>query len=424
MRLLLVGAFSYPHHQGSQVYFQEQALALRAAGAEVELLTYGRRDESAPTDPERWRALDGFVHHTVPARARPRSDTSGPVLGKPRADLALRRVLYDAIASRYAAGASYDAILAHNIEACVISLTTRVKPAGSTPPVVYCVHTLMRYELSAYPKFLKSESLFPGQSESKNTKQRVKRVIDRLGERVDRFAARHADGWIALTQSAACVMLRDSTSPGSIIPPPLPHPRHRFFDAAPLAGRPSEPYFLYSGNLDGYQELHLLNGAARALSERGGTAARIVVASFDPEVAEPSQSWAPGIEPRLVRSEAEMQALIVGARATIVPRRAEGGFPIKLANSLAQGTPAITFHDREWALEDRAEVWRADPRRPVESLADAMDALARPGPEAHKMRVGSRAFYDSALRPERVAQETLALVEAVRAARQVGRGAR
>ena len=107
-----------------------------------------------------------------------------------------------------------------------------------------------------------------------------------------------------------------------------------------------------------------------------------------------------------------------------MPRRAEGGFPIKLANSLAQGTPAITFYDREWALEDRAEVWRADPRRPVESLADAMDTLARPGPEAHKMRVESRAFYDSALRPERVAQETLALVEAVRAARQVRRGAR
>ena len=33
MRLLLVGAFPYPHHQGSQVYFQEQAIALRSAGA-------------------------------------------------------------------------------------------------------------------------------------------------------------------------------------------------------------------------------------------------------------------------------------------------------------------------------------------------------------------------------------------------------
>jgi len=424
MRLLLVGAFSYPHHQGSQVYFQEQALALRAAGAEVELLTYGRRDESAPTDPERWRALDGFVHHTVPARARPRSDASGPVLGKPRADIALRRVLHDAIASNRDAYASYDAILAHNIEACVISLTARVKPAASTPPVIYCVHTLMRYELSAYLNYLKTESFPSEPGVPRNTKQRVKRVIDRLGESADRFAARRVDGWIALTHSAARVMRRESTCPGSIIPPPLPHPRHRFFDSAPLIERPSEPYFLYSGNLDGYQELQLLNGAARALAERGGTDARIVVASFDPEVAAPSQSWAPGIEPRLVRSEAEMQALIGGARATIVPRQAVGGFPIKLANSLAQGTPAITFYDREWALEDRAEVWRVDPRRPVESLADAMATLARPEPETHEMGVKALAFYDSALRPERVAQQTLALVEAVRAARQVRRDGR
>ena len=112
------------------------------------------------------------------------------------------------------------------------------------------------------------------------------------------------------------------------------------------------------------------------------------------------------------------------ARATIVPRQAVGGFPIKLANSLAQGTPAITFYDREWALEDRAEVWRVDPRRPVESLADAMATLARPEPETHEMGVKALAFYDSALRPERVAQQTLALVEAVRAARQVRRDGR
>ena len=40
MRLLLVGAFPYPLGQGSQIYFQEQAQALRAAGADVEMLTY------------------------------------------------------------------------------------------------------------------------------------------------------------------------------------------------------------------------------------------------------------------------------------------------------------------------------------------------------------------------------------------------
>ncbi len=59
MRLLLVGAFPYPHHQGSQVYFQEQAIALRAAGADVELLTYASRGPVGD-DLDRWRALDGL----------------------------------------------------------------------------------------------------------------------------------------------------------------------------------------------------------------------------------------------------------------------------------------------------------------------------------------------------------------------------
>ena len=71
MRLLLVGAFPYPHHQGSQVYFQEQAIALRSAGAQVELLTYGRADEGAPEDPERWRALDVRSPHPPAHRASP-----------------------------------------------------------------------------------------------------------------------------------------------------------------------------------------------------------------------------------------------------------------------------------------------------------------------------------------------------------------
>ena len=74
MRLLLIGAFSYPQSLGSQVYFQEQAIALRAAGAEVDLLTYGARRDSTEGDgeaegegdPDRWRALDGFAHFTIP----------------------------------------------------------------------------------------------------------------------------------------------------------------------------------------------------------------------------------------------------------------------------------------------------------------------------------------------------------------------
>ena len=416
MRLLLVGAFPYPHHQGSQVYFQEQAIALRAAGAEVELLTYGRRDDAPPEDPERWRALDGFVHHTIPRSARPRSSASGPSLAKPRADQALLRAIYDALASKAESGASFDALLTHNVEACVISLSARVMNSQPATPIVYCVHTLMRHELSAYVKPLKNSNLDDSETRVMNWTRSVKRVIDGVGSGLDRFLARRADGWIALTQSASRVMRQHSNRPGAIIAPPLPDPRHRFFDDDPAPALPSAPFFLYSGNLDPYQELPLLEGAARRLATRGGPLPRIVVASFDPGVEAPGRRWAPGIEPRHVTSEAEMQALTAAARATIVPRLAVGGFPIKLANSLANGTPAITFHDREWGLEDGRNVRVADPRRPVEGLAEAIAELADDPERAREMGVDARTRYEAAHLPAVTADQTLGLIEEVRIA--------
>lgn len=416
MRLLLVGAFSYPHHQGSQVYFQEQAIALRAAGADVELLTYGLREDTPPEDPERWRALDGFVHHTIPRSTRPRSMSSGPSLAKPGADLALRRVLHDAIASNSRGFASYDAILAHNLEACVISLTARVKMESTPPPTIYCVHTLMQHELSAYPKPFKFEGLGTGSTRSGATSRRVKRVIDGLGGRLDRFVAQRANGWIALTQSAARVMRQHSTVPGATIAPPLPDPRHRFFDAPTRPILPDASFFLYSGNLDGYQALPLLEGAARALASRAEPAPKILVASFDRNVLASDRSWPPGVAPRQVTSEAEMQALTAAARATIVPRLAVGGFPIKLANSLANGTPSIAFYDREWGLTDGTEVRVADPSRPIAGLADAIAELADDPARARAMGAGARARYERAHRPSVVADQTLGLIEEVRIA--------
>ncbi len=417
MRLLLVGAFSYPHHQGSQVYFQEQAIALRAAGAEVELLTYGKWDERPPEDPERWRALDGFVHHSIPPDARPRSTASGPSLAKLRADLALRRSLYDAVASRTSLIASYDAILTHNLEACVIALRERVKNPSSCPPVVYCVHTLMRHELSAYAKPNRFAGLRPPPHLLSPLGDCVKRVIDGFGGRLDRWAAQRADGWVALTHSASRVMRQHSDRPGAIVPPPLPDPRHRLFDA-PLtpSTRPADPFFLYTGNLDGYQELPLIEGAVRRLASRSAPAPRIVVASFDPDVAAADRRWPDGIEPRHVTSEAEMQALTAAARGTLVPRLALGGFPIKLVNSLANGTPAITFHDREWGLENGTNVRVVDAGDPIAGLAAAIEDLAANPDRATELGRNARARYEAAHRPAITADQTLALVEEVRIA--------
>ncbi|MEM9175864.1 MAG: hypothetical protein AAGC67_11575, partial [Myxococcota bacterium] len=83
-------------------------------------------------------------------------------------------------------------------------------------------------------------------------------------------------------------------------------------------------------------------------------------------------------------------------------------------NSLAVGTPSITFYDREWGLEDGLNVRVADPARPIEGLAEAIGALAGDEAAARRMGAEARARYEAAHRPRVAAEQTLALIEEVR----------
>ncbi|MBK7949828.1 MAG: glycosyltransferase [Deltaproteobacteria bacterium] len=114
-----------------------------------------------------------------------------------------------------------------------------------------------------------------------------------------------------------------------------------------------------------------------------------------------------------IGSAAEARALFAGARATIVPRRALGGFPIKLVNSLAAGTPAVVFHGDEWGLVDGHEGLVADPEDPVASLATALRRLELDPALAERLGHGARARYDVEHRPALVAAATLELIRAV-----------
>jgi glycosyltransferase involved in cell wall biosynthesis len=435
MRLLLVGAFPYPHSQGSQVYFQEQAIALRAAGAEIELLTYasgefdardaagsatGSARDTEPRPPN--RALDGFRIHRSPPWTSPRSLRAGPSWAKPLGDIGLGRALRHVLASRAddathdaSRPMRYDAVLAHNAEAALVALIAASKPR---PPIVYCVHTLLGHELSTYAKRPSSKGLSGASSHS--SKPFDQRVIDRSGRVIDRFIARRVDGWIALTQASARVMQQDARGPGALIPPPIPDPErdpHRL-DALAVCtkhGLSFDRFFLYAGNLDPYQELDLLAAAAQRLAE-GGTVAEapaLIVASHDPAAL----AWAesrPGLQACVVDSAQEMQALHQAARASLVLRRAVGGFPIKLANSLAAGTPAIAFHGREWGLEDGKNSLICDARDPAGSIANAIAMMDTDDALALRLSRGARQLYLDQHRPEVAAAETLTLLERIR----------
>ncbi len=541
MRLLLVGAFGFPHDQGSQVYFQEQALALRAAGAEVEVLSYGPGRSGAVTHP-----LSDLPFHSIPAWAAPTSRRSGPQAAKPFADLllalALRRLVADRLdriesadpspgrsgdgsqaASSFAskdassirsepassassqrpkraetpiangpcpAASRFDAILAHNAEAALLAL--HMLPAARRPPVVYCAHTLLAQELPQYFKSPRSKRfstlLDPGAAVGKRVPRNAdfpapgaanppapalrrggmtQSWIAHFGCVMDERIAARCDGWIALTQAAARVMADASDAPGRWIAPPVPgadDAEQRSSEGLAAPGRMEgtdrkgreaadrvrslglQPggYFLYSGNLDPYQDLPLLEavaerrrGAAASTgsgepihaADAGGLGDRsarsgassaplpIVVATHDeralPFAVRSGYAGGAGLVVWRVRSAAEAKALLVGARASLVPRRSLGGFPIKLANSLAAGIPVVALHGAEWGLAEGRDALIGDLSDPVGSLARALERLELDPALAARLGEGALATHRRQHDPARVAAETLALIAEV-----------
>lgn len=513
MRLLLVGALAYPHEQGSQVYLQEQAIALRAAGAEIHLLTYGpgkqhravrvrhkAPDASAAEEnaDDRGRALAGFPHTTLPGWAAPTSRRSGPHSGKPLADLglafALRRILRSsALASvsnnasdpasssasssassiagttasipssnrsriaplsapgsaRPRGSAPFDAILAHHTEAALVALHAF---ARHRPPIVYCAHTLLEEELPEYFKPSRSNVFFESSTagleledahgdvaESGDETQEAAarrafglRLLASIGRVIDHRIARQCDGWIALTQSSSRVMRRVSRAPGRRVAPPIADPEldPERRDPAAIArahGLVPGGFFLYAGNLDPYQDLALLEQIAGARGRRASERRRsgaprdgrfpIVVATHDERARALAARLAAtgGSDLRIcpLRSTGEGQALVAAARACLVPRRTVGGFPIKLANSLAAGVPVVALHGEEWGIEDGRDSLIGDPAAPVRSFARALERLESDPALAARLAAGARATYRAQHRPELVAGQTLDLIESI-----------
>jgi len=442
MRLLLVGAFPYPQHHGSQIYFQEQAIALRARGAEISLLTYGAgktpRAENTPHPPdgsgpeaddarwigaragEYWRAIDGFDLLTTPKWMAPSSIRSGPSPGKPLADFGLVMTLRNAVASM-SRHAAFDAILTHNAEATGATLAALRMLRVPKPPVVYCVHTLLGKELSAYLRGPKTNGFLDRLGLTRAT-GRPTRSLDRFGREIDQWLARRSDGWISLTRSSNRVMRQFSKRPGTMIPPALPDPLAGETALDPVRtarqhGLEPGRFFLYSGNLDAYQELDILAAAVR--ERRGGSRGMgggmpVVLASHSPRSVAGWAEAMPGVDFRLVESAAEMQALLAAARASLLMRRAEGGFPIKLVNSLAVGTPAIAFHEGEWGLEHERNSLICSPDQPVESMAAAIDRLEHDDVLAARLAAGARALYLENHQPEPAAKQVLDLVHEIR----------
>jgi len=364
----VVAALPFPVPQGSQVYVREQVLALGRAGATTTLLCYGRGAGSTP---------EGIECLRVPRVLSPRRTAAGPSLVKPLADAALAALLVSAHRRL-----RFDAVLAHNAEAALAALAAR---RFTRVPVVYVAHTLWAFELGCYAP------------------PALARPAGSLGERIDGALAARADAVLALSDAAARRLAPFARGPVCVIPPGLetrpPPARDEQQRACARAGVEPGRFALYAGNLDRYQELGDLEGAARALP-----GISVLVATHAAPRRRPG-----ALRFARVADASEARALTFAAAVAVLARRRPGGFPIKLLNYMEASRPIVARRDVAEGLEDGVSAWLVDPDAGPQALADAIHALVADSERAARLGAAGRARLEARHSWPELAARTLAL---------------
>jgi glycosyltransferase involved in cell wall biosynthesis len=396
VRLALVGAFPFPLAQGSQVYFAEQGRALADAGARVTIVCYGRgtpdggasgagtprcgATQAPGVDAAARPAAARIERITTPRALTPRRLGSGASPAKPIADAALAAAL---VAAHRCCG--FDAVLAHNAEAAVVALA--VRPLLRRP-VVYVAHTLWAHELAAHlpPRWGAAAG----------------RIPSRLGALLDACLARRADAVIAVSTAGARRLGAHARGPVVCLPPSLrPEPEPTPDAVASTCrrhGLAPGRYAVYTGNLDRYQALDVLVSAAALLR------APVVVATH-----------AGGTAPAPLRTvhvadSAEARRLLFGAGVALLPRRAPGGFPVKLLNYLEARRPVVARAGVADGLVDGRSAWLVADDASPGAFAEAVEALLADPVRAERLGAAGRAHLEAAHAPAPLAERTLALV--------------
>jgi len=403
LRLALIGAFPYPLPQGSQVFFESQARALGRAGARCTLFTYGRGEGRPPKD---------LRVEQTPMLAAPRRMRSGPSLAKPLADAALLATWLRAARRRH-----FDAVLAHNAEAAAIALAAR----GTTSvPVVYVAHTLLGDELSAYlPEALTRWPASPlARLLPEAPLARASDATDALGARIDEVLTRAADGLVVLGQRARARLEPYTVAPLAVIPPgldPAPAPEPDvIMQACHRHGLDPGRFHLYAGNLDGYQELDLLDAAAQRL---GAEAPRVVVASHDAEALPQAALRWPALRCIAVRDFDETRALTQAAMSLLLARRRVGGFPVKLLNYMEAGRPIVAHASVAEGLVGGESACLLPDGADADDWAGALQRIEADAELAQRLGRGARRHLELAHAWPELARRTLELVTRVVAKR-------
>lgn len=288
----MLGACPFPVPQGSQVFLQDTVRSLQNAGHEVHIVVYGYGLGESPPDLHVHRCRDFFARKT----------DAGPSLLKPVLDVSLGMTLRRVVKTY-----SIECVLAHNYEALITAWASGVRP------IVYQAHNAMSDELPHYF----GNNAWAGIA----------------GTMLDRVFPQKAQHVVVPHEPLKAYLCKCGCVPDMVSVSPPPAPLDAF---GPALYSDDQPFVVYTGNLDAYQNLPFLEKVA-GLARTALPGLRFVFATGAPK----APSWA---EYRHTPDFGSLKSILTRDCIVVCPRVSWSGYPIKLLNAMAAGRPIVACH--------------------------------------------------------------------------------
>jgi len=313
--ILYVACLPFPSYQGTQAALSAMLEASASTGRPTQLLTYAQG--AYPLDAP-------YEVHRVPDFPKVRSLRSGPSWGKIALDA---RCILET--RRLARRIQPTAVVAHHIEAALVALAAQVAP------VYYVAHTCLTRELPVYLPSLPTQ------------------LVSGVANQLEALVCTRATGVAAVAPSLAHLLGRSARYlPVPWTPSTAPRPTRSEARAA-LDLSPDAHICLYAGNLDRYQGWEHLIEALLILRRTDPSARLLVATESDPApVRQGAERLGVSDSVHFCRIDGERARQLAHAASdlTWVPRRTQGGLPIKMLDAFSRELPVVAMERATAAL--------------------------------------------------------------------------
>mgnify|MGYP005853689885 FL=1 len=366
MRIAVVAPCPFPALRGSQVLIRQLAEALAERGHEVHVACYA---ESNGT-PE----VPGVHIHRAGWALRSFKAWLPWIVWKGLNDVALAWQLRRLLRQK-----PPDVIHAHNYEGPLVAWLAQWR---QRTPVIYHAHNVLSDELPSYARTAWGKGL---------------RGV--FGAWLDRQIPRRAQLGVALSMAQAAYLRMCGVGESCLRVCPPPRPRAAIGRGEGRMGLQHASHWVvgYAGNFDAYQDLAVLAQAIDLLREEGREPTLLLVTHErrgKRELPLEMRRLVAAGAARIVWAAGIAEAMEVMGRAHVLvcPRSSWSGFPIKLVNYAALGSPILLSESvaRSIRWPEPASVF--PDRNPV-ALAALLRQLERDPALRRKLRDASRRFW-------------------------------